>query len=306
MRFKSPSLPELHAFLAVCQLGSFRQAASVLCVTQAAVSGAVRRLEQRLECVLLDRSGPRVEPTPRGREFQSLVEAHVAGLENAIGRFGVRAAPRKLRVSVAPTLCTRWLVPRLGQFRALHPDVEIELRQFRHEEDFSRDDVDLWINVKRPSRVWPRGIRARYLLGRELVPACAPKLAAGLRQPVDLLRLNLLPHINYPDNWALWLREAGGVQEQPALGQGFDLGNNLIVAACAGMGAILVQPFLIEAELASGQLVLPFLTPLDTGRGYYLCGHAALAGNDAADRFTRWLVDESKVTSQRFNLTPVA
>jgi LysR family transcriptional regulator, glycine cleavage system transcriptional activator len=90
MRFKSPSLPELHAFLAVCQLGSFRQAAGVLCVTQVAVSRAVQRLEQRLECTLLDRSGPRVEPTPRGREFQALVETHVAGLENAIGRFGVR------------------------------------------------------------------------------------------------------------------------------------------------------------------------------------------------------------------------
>lgn len=306
MRFKSPSLPELHAFLAVCQLGSFRQAADVLCVTQVAVSRAVQRLEQRLACTLLDRSGPRVEPTPRGREFQALVEAHVAGLEEAIGRFGVRAASRKLRVSVAPTLCTRWLVPRLGQFRALQPDIEIELRQFRHEEDFSRDDVDLWINVKRPPRAWPRGIRARYLLGRELVPACAPALAARVRQPADLLRLTLLPHVSYPDNWVLWLRQAGVVQPAPTLGQGFDLGNNLIVAACAGMGAILVQPFLIEAEIAAGQLVLPFPTPLDTGRGYHLCHHTALAGNDAVDRFTRWLVDESKATSQRFNLPAAA
>ena len=104
MRFKSPSLPELHAFLAVCQLGNFRQAADVLCVTQAAVSRAVQRLEQRLECTLLDRSGTRVQTTARGRVFQALVEAHVAGLENAIGEFGVRAAPRKLRVSVVPTL----------------------------------------------------------------------------------------------------------------------------------------------------------------------------------------------------------
>ena len=118
MRFKSPSLPELHAFLAVCQLGSFRRAADVLCVTQAAVSRAVQRLEQRLECTLLDRSGARVTSHGRAaREFQALVEAHVAGLENAIGEFGVRAAPRKLRVSVVPTLCTRWLVPRLAQFR---------------------------------------------------------------------------------------------------------------------------------------------------------------------------------------------
>lgn len=107
MQFKSPSLPELHAFLAVCQLGSFRQAAGVLFVTQAAVSRAVQRLEQRLECTLLDRSGPRVLPTARGREFQQLVEAHVAGLETAVSRFGVRASKRRLRVSVVPTLATR-------------------------------------------------------------------------------------------------------------------------------------------------------------------------------------------------------
>jgi len=260
----------------------------------------VQRLEQRLECTLLDRSGTRVQPTPRGRVFQALVEVHVAGLENAIGQFGARVAPSKLRVSVVPTLCTRWLVPRLARFHAQHPGIEVELRQFHHDQNFERDDVDLWINVKRPARAWPRGIRARYLLGRELQPACAPALAAGLREPRDLLKLTLLHHINYPGNWALWLREVGGVDTPPTLGAGFDLGNNLIVAACAGMGATLIQPWLIEAELASGQLVLPFSPAVATDRGYYLCSRAALAGNEAVEQFTRWLLDESKASTERF------
>lgn len=305
MRFKSPSLPELHAFLAVCQLGSFRRAADVLCVTQAAVSRAVLRLEQRLEFTLLDRSGSRVQPTARGREFQALVEPHVAGLENAIGAFGARAAPRKLRVSVVPTLGTRWLVPRLVQFRVLHPDVEIELRPFHHDEDFSRDDVDLWIGLKRSAQAWPRGIRARYLLGREILPACTPALAAGLCQPSDLLKMTLLQHINYPGNWALWLHKIGGVDSPPLLGQGFDLGNNLIVAACAGMGAIVIQPCLIEAELASGQLMLPFSRAVTTDRGYHLCSRSSLAGNEAMEQFTRWLFNESTASMERFGLTPL-
>lgn len=304
MRFKSPSLPELHAFLAVCQLGSFRQAAGVLCVTQAAVSRAVQRLEQRLECTLLDRSGTRVLPTARGREFQALVEAHVAGLENAIGRFGARPAPRKLRVSVVPTLGTRWLVPRLAQFRLLQPDIDIELRPFHHDENFARDDVDLWIDVKRPPRAWPRGIRARYLLGREIQPACTPALAQRLREPRDLLKATLLQHVNYPGNWALWLGKAAGVHTPPALGPAFDLGNNLIAAACVGMGATVLQPCLIEPELAAGQLVLPFGPAVATDRGYYLCGRAALADNDAAARFTRWLLEESRASMDRFGLTP--
>lgn len=300
MRFQSPSLPELHAFLAVCQLGSFRQAAEALCVTQVAVSRAVQRLEQRLECMLLDRSVTPVQPTPRGREFQALVESHVAGLESAIGQFGARPLRRKLRVSVVPTLCTRWLVPRLEGFRAQHPGVEIELRQFHHDENFARDDVDLWIRVRRSASAWPRGIRARYLVGREMAPACTPAVAKALHEPRDLLNATLLHHTSYPENWALWLREVGGVDASPRLGQGFDLGNNLVVAACAGMGVILIQPLLIEAELASGQLVLPFSRAVDTGRGYYLCSRAAMAQNDALDRFTGWLLDEAQTSAGRF------
>lgn len=299
MRFKSPSLPELHAFLAVCQLGSFRKAADVLCVTQAAVSRAVLRLEQRLACRLLDRTGPRVLPTARGREFRALVETHVAGLESAIGQFGVSRATHKLRLSVAPTLGTRWLVPRLPQFRALHPDIEIEFRQFHYDENFSRDDVDLWIEIKRPARPWPRGIRARYLLGREIVPACSPALAAGLRQPQDLLKATLLQHTTYPGNWALWLSHAGVADTPPAFGPGFDLGNNLIVAACAAMGVTVIQPALIETELASGQLVVPFRQAADTDRGYYLCSRSAMAGNEAVDRLSQWLQAEARSSLDR-------
>lgn len=299
MRFKSPSLPELHAFLAVCQLGSFRKAADMLCVTQAGVSRAVLRLEQHLGCTLLDRTGMRVLPTARGREYQALVEVHVAGLENAFDRFGAPCATRKLRLSVAPTLGTRWLVPRLPQFSALHPDIEIEFRQFHYDEDFARDDVDLWVEIKRPARAWPRGIHAQYLMGREIVPACTPALAAGLREPQDLLKATLLQHTNYPGNWALWLSQAGGVEKLPALGPGFDLGNNLIVAACAGMGVTVIQPALIEPELASGQLVLPFRQAADTDRGYYLCRRAALAGNQSSDQFTHWLQLEARLSLDR-------
>lgn len=300
MRFKSPSLPELHAFLAVCQLGSFRKAADLLCVTQAGVSRAVLRLEQHLACTLLDRSGSRVVPTPRGCQYQALIEAHVTGLENAFDQLGALCTTHKLRLSVAPTLGTRWLVTRLPQFRAMQPDIEIELRQFHYDENFTRDDVDLWIEIKRPARAWPRGIRAQYLMGREIVPACTPALAANLREPRDLLKATLLQHTNYPDNWALWLSRAGGVDALPVLGPGFDLGNNLIVAACAGMGVTLIQPSLIEPELASGQLVLPFQQAVNTERGYHLCSHAAQTGNDSTMRFINWILGEAERSTARF------
>lgn len=302
MRFKSPSLTELHAFLAVCRLGSFRQAATDLSVTQAAVSRAVQRLEQHLACTLLDRSGPQVVPTARGREFQALTEAHVAGLEAAMARFGGGAARHRLRVSVVPTLATRWLVPRLAGFHQAHPQVDLELRPFRHDEDFMRDDVDLWIDLKSARRTWPRGLRVRYLWGREIQPACTPALATRLRSAADLHHLPLLHHVNYPNNWALWLQAAGAPQPAPTLGPGFDLGNHLIAAACAGMGAIIIQPALIEAELTAGQLVLPFATTLCTDRGYHLCWHAALDGHAGLAHWCTWLQEQAQASQRRFGL----
>jgi LysR family transcriptional regulator, glycine cleavage system transcriptional activator len=290
MKYQSPSLPELHAFLAVFQLGSFRSAASVLFVTQAAVSRAVQRLEQRLGCSLFDRTATGVVPTQRGREFQSLVQGPVAALENSIMRFGSQpAGSRKLRLSVVPTLGTRWLMPRLADFQTKHPDITIELRQFHHDESFDRDDVDIWIDVKRPNRSWPRGLRTHYLLGKEITPICAPTIAKRLQQPADLLKESLLHHTNFPDNWALWLHGAGLALAKPALGPGFDLGNNLIVAACSGMGAIVIQPCLIEAELATGQLVQPFAKSVSTGRGYSVCYKVASAQNPMVVAFVHWL-----------------
>lgn len=298
MKFKSPSLAELHAFLGVCQLGSFRRAAEVLSVTQGAVSQAILRLEQRLGCSLFDRQQAGVVPTARGREFQKLVETHVAGLEAAVTKFGGESSQRKVRVSVIPTLGTRWLVPRLAQFKSLNPNVEVELRQFHFDEDFKRDDVDLWIALRRPGSRWPRGIRGRYLLGNEITPACTPALARSIRHPRDLAAHTLLHHINYPDNWAVWMEGAGLKQPKPALGPGFDLGNNLIVAACAGMGAVVIQPCLIESELESGKLVLPFDTRVLIKRGYYLCQRSAAAhSNRAVEAFALWLQEQAGSTA---------
>ena len=130
-------------------------------------------------------------------------------------------------------------------FQSAHPDVTVELRQFHDDENFARDDVDLWIDVKR-ARSWPRGIKHEYLLGRHISPICAPAIASRLTCAADLLNETLLHHTNFPDNWVVWMREAGITDPQPALGPGFDFGNHLIVAATTGMGVAVIHPFMVR------------------------------------------------------------
>lgn len=297
MAIRSPSLVELHAFLAVARTGSFRRAAEELFVTQAAVSRAVLRLEQQLGVDVLERSGAGVRLTPAGAELRRRTERHVKGLEEAA--LHLRRTPERLRLrlSVVPSLGTLWLLPRLEDFRARHPEVEIEFRQYERDDPFLRDDVDLWIVLKQgPRRQWPRQVAARYLVGREIVAVCTPRLAKGLRTPDRLLDKPLLYHSSYRDNWSLWTEAAGVPLPEHWRGTGFDLAINLIEAARSGMGVAVVQKCMVDTDLASGRLVMPVPGTASTGRGYYLCRRRALGAHPAADVFSEWLLDQAAVS----------
>ncbi|RYF18145.1 MAG: LysR family transcriptional regulator [Comamonadaceae bacterium] len=297
MAIRSPSLVELHAFLAVARTGSFRKAAEALFVTQAAVSRAVLRLEQQLGVDVLERSGAGVHLTPAGTELRRRTEKHVNALEEAALQLRRTSERMRLRLSVVPSLGTLWLLPRLEDFRARHPEVEIEFRQYERDAPFLRDDIDLWIVLKQGARQqWPRQVAARYLVGREIVAVCTPRVAKGVREPAQLLELPLLYHSSYRENWSLWAGAAGVPLPERWRGTGFDLAINLIEAARAGMGVAVVQKCMVEADLASGRLVMPVAGTASTGRGYYLCRRRALGAHPAADVFSDWLLEQAAVS----------
>lgn len=307
MAIRSPSLVELHAFLAVARTGSFRKAADQLFVTQAAVSRAVARLEEELGVDVLARSGAGVRLTPVGEELRRRVEKPVAALEEAAVRLRRRSDRMRLRLSVVTSLGNLWLMPRLEQFRAAHPQVEIEFRPYRRDEDFVRDDVDLWIALRQKSgQQWPRQVAAHYLVGREIVAVCAPKVARGIRGAAALLAQPLLYHSSYRDNWALWAQAVGADLPAGWRGTGFDLVMNLIEAARAGMGVAVVQRCMVEEDLASGKLRMPVAGAASTGRGYYLCRRRALGAHPAVEMFSQWVLAQAAASEPASPAPPPA
>jgi len=294
MRFRSPSLAELHAFAAVAELGSFSAAAQSLSVTQGAVSRAVQRLEAELGLALLARGGPQVTPTSDGARYLARVRPALDMLESAVP---LTAAPatQTLRMAPVPSLYARWLVPRLPALQADQPQVRLEFRRWRHDDRFERDDVDCWINPKPSAHSrWPEDVVAQYLLGRELVVVCRPSRAARLKRPQDVLQQPLLHHSAHPGDWTLWLKAQGVQAAPPPLATGFDLAAALIEAVVADMGIAVVQLCLIERELAAGQLVLPFSGWVSSGRGFYLCRRAEREASSEQHAFAQWAVAESR------------
>lgn len=299
MKIQTASLVELHAFLGVCRTGSMRRAAEQLCVTQTSVSRAIARLEEHVGYPLFERHAQGVSPTARAQTLRERIESPVETLEQAFADLRQRARTRRrsLRVSVVSTLGTQWLMPRLSQFQARHPDIDIEMHQSTRDASTWREEVDVWIEIKRPNQPWPRDIRARYLLGRDITPVCAPAIARRLKSPADLLKANLLYHTTFPGNWSLWLDAAGVAHPSLKLAGGFDLASNLIVAASSGMGVVVMQPCLVEREVAAGVLVHPFPLLASTGRGYYVCERKS-SSNGIAEVFIAWLMSLPKADAR--------
>ncbi len=295
MLARIPTIVELQSFLAVAHCGSFRQAAEQLFVTQAAVSRAVLRLEEDLGADLFTRSGAGVRMTPAGEELRRLVDKPVAALEKAAVQFRRRTERLRLRIAVVTSLGHLWLMPRLEDFRARHPQIEVEFRQYERDEDFLREDVDLWIALKRkPQQRWPRQVAAQYLIGKEIVAVCTPKVATGIRTAAQLLAKPLLYLTSFPDNSALWAQAVGARLPAHWRGTGFDLVINLVEAARAGMGVAVVQQCMVEQDLASGRLVMPVAGVGSTGRGYYLLHRRALGAHAAAEAFSDWVKQQAR------------
>jgi LysR family glycine cleavage system transcriptional activator len=283
-------MPELTAFAEVASRGSISAAATALSLTQGGVSRVVQRLEERVGRALFVRGAGGVALTPDGERLLEQVVPALALLSE-----GMRACRREqsqtLRVSVIPTVNTHWLIRRLPRFRERFPHIHLVLRPYLSDDDFLRADVDCWVQTRRQAGSrWPAHMRARYVFGREIVPICHPAQVASIGEPHDLLAHPLLYHVNYPDNWALWLK-AAHVTQPHALASGMDTVGALIEAVSAGMGVAVVQRALLEAAVQAGRVAMPLPLEVSTGRGYYFCAARARETEPAIQAFGDWLAE---------------
>ncbi|MFN9470739.1 LysR substrate-binding domain-containing protein [Acidovorax sp.] len=112
----------------------------------------------------------------------------------------------------------------------------------------------------------------------------------GLRDPeISVDR----PCTNFPDNWARWANAAGLRREfKPC--PVYDLSMNLIFAVKEGVGIAITQPCMIERELRSGELLMPFALPVSTGRGYFVCIDRDRPAAPGQLAFMEWVQDGAK------------
>lgn len=122
------SIPEIAAFAAVAQTGSFTRAAENLGTSKSNVGKAVQRLEARLGAKLFQRTTRAVRLTEDGEIYLAAAQAALNGLNDAELALAARRAEPIGRVRVdLPSGLGRLLLPTWSKLRARYPKVTLEL-----------------------------------------------------------------------------------------------------------------------------------------------------------------------------------
>jgi LysR family glycine cleavage system transcriptional activator len=283
-------------FDAAARHQSFRNAADELCVTPSAVSQQIHRLEDLLKVKLFHRLPRRIELTSQGAFLATSVQEALALLNTACDRLAAEQSQSSICVDVAPGLGSAWLLPRLANFRAQHPDIAVMLQSSNDDIDFARQGVDVairWGNGR-----WP-GARAMRLAKATAFPVCSPDYRDqyglhDLRDLPKLAKVTMLQVTVQGSNWTNWLAKAGHGSIAFRTVLQFSNGILMLGAAIYGQGICLSNYLLVENDLRTNRLVRPFDVELDLTEGYYLLTNRRIETGPAVEAFREWIRDQAR------------
>lgn len=297
-----PPLNALRVFESAARHLSFTKAAEELHVTPGAVSQQIKALEDFLQTPVFRRQKRSLLLTDEAQASLPILREGFDKLAEAGKILAAKADSSRLTVSVAPSLASKWLVPRLDRFQEAHPEIDVWVSADMDVVDFAVDDVDLAIRYG--AGQYP-DLEIDHLMAEKIVPVCSPQLMTGanpLKSPADLVHHTLL-HDSSADKdpncptWPMWLKAAGVSHKEGERGLKFNQSSLVIEAAVAGKGVALAKAALALADLEAARLVIPFDLTTPTDFAYYIVNPPSKSSSPAVNAFKQWLKEEAAVTT---------
>jgi LysR family transcriptional regulator, glycine cleavage system transcriptional activator len=196
-------------------------------------------------------------------------------------------------VSCAPTLASRWLLPRLHGFRNRWPNISVTVDTSRRQVGFPVDGFDFAIRM---SRAPVAGLAWTRLFGEQLVPVCSPAYRDTLINDVgniDLGRATLIHVVPASEDWQAWLDKSGVDGIEPAGGLRFDTIQLAFEAAAMGLGVALGRRPLVDRDLATKTLV-EISPTIVAETAYWLVSSEGTDHRPDLLAFKRWLLSEGE------------
>lgn len=271
------SLRGLRTFCVAAEHESFRDAAELLFVTASAVSHQIRNLEAELGKKLFERGSRNISLTADGELLYNDVRPLIRQLDDVAMQHSAHRKRSVLRISVQPFFASELFVPKLIEFRRLHPELDIVVDTSDESSEKHPGNADASIRVFRSP---PAGLAYDALFPLRLIPVGSPEFyeTVKVRAGRVVSAFPLIVHESRPRAWKQWERAAG--IRLPRDTDVVRLDSMIAVARAAerSLGAALVPTQLSDRWFSSSSLVPLFDRELVTSdRYYFVCGESALA-----------------------------
>lgn len=293
-----PFLNGVRAFEAAARHGGFAKAADELHVTAPAVSRMVKLLEERLGVALFHRRPNGLALTMTGEHYSTGLGPILDALGTLTAEVTAGAGPPTLTVGVGPTFAIRWLIPRLADFRAEQPDIDVHITTGGVAAPYS----DKWsCGIILGDGDWP-GLVAEPLFAADLLPVCAPAIAERLKNPADLTTASLIRVQHALEDWPRWIA-ASGTAAPSHYGPEFEYYGQALQAALDGVGVAMgIRPY-VDDDLAAGRLVAPFTLSIPKGSQWYLVHPPSRLADPSFKVFHAWITRRARGVAEGRNLS---
>ncbi|TPG14220.1 LysR family transcriptional regulator [Sphingomonas koreensis] len=271
-----PPLTAIEAFVAVARLGSIKAAAQELALSAPALSRRIQALERFIDRPLFDRRHQSMVLNEDGERLLSHVSPALDSLSDAVEAMTSPAEVLRLRLSILPLYASQKLFPRLGELRAEHPELHLDIDTAGHGMSRLGEGVDVAIAL---ARSIDPALYARRL-DRNRVYAIGPRaLLDGpdpVTRPEQLSGLTVLLHRDMPDTFTAWRRAAGLDEIEPVAIDHFDSGALMLEAAAQGLGVAFMHESHFD-DASDPRLVRLFGIEVDSPYSYwFVCRPRAL------------------------------
>ncbi|KQZ50856.1 transcriptional regulator [Rhizobium sp. Root149] len=249
-------LQAMSAFVRVVETGSFSHAARQIGVGQPAISKTIAQLEDRLQVRLLIRSTHGLSPTDAGIRFYerakaAIQEADEAELEAKGAGAGLSG---RLRVSAATTFARLMLIPRLAEFLAAHPDLEVDVVLDDRVIDLVSEGIDIALRMGELAD--STAVARRIATGHRSVVATPAYLKQhGIPQaPADLATHQAVVYTQLGNSWTF--RRDGTEASVAVSGRvRFTAAEGIRAAVKADMGLAVTSDWMFWPELQNGEVL---------------------------------------------------
>ena len=285
------SLRGLRTFCVAARYESFKTAADELFITSSAVSQQIKALEEELGLKLFERGTRELSLSEDGQALFAALSPLMDQLDSVVADFKTSGRRKKsVRISAQPFFASEFFIPRLSEFTALHPEIDIQVGTSDEASEKLPADADLSIRLFRKP---PAGARSDVLFPLRMVPAGSAQFRNSLKLKGNKIVTSfpLIVHEVRPKAWAEWSKASGiELPDNPKVTR---LSSMIAVVRAAeqGIGAALVPIPLADQWFGQGTIVRLFEQALVTDLSYFLVSRKDRTANEAVPSLRRWILE---------------